>query len=58
MTIERNGILLSDDGAVYVNGLPSGTNVPSTANAMKGDTHTPLFGKFTDTTGAIYVRYV
>ena len=60
MSYQRNGIKFSDDGAVFVNGLPSGTLVPYTTTAvpMKGDTHFPLFGKFLDSTGAIYVRYV
>jgi hypothetical protein len=58
MTVQRNGILFSDNGALYVNGLATGTNVPATAIPMKGTTHMPIFGKFLDATGAVYVRYV
>ena len=58
MTVQRNGILFSDNGEVNINGLASASNVPTTAVPMKGMAPFPLFGQFVDGTGAIYVRFV
>jgi hypothetical protein len=55
MSVQRNGILLSDNGELVVSGIAA---VPTTAIPTKGDANLPVFGKFLDATGAVYVRFV
>lgn len=58
MTVERTGVLLSDNGELMVTALTASTAVPTAAASLKGASHFPIFGKFADATGAVYVRFV
>ena len=52
----KDGIGVSDQGALSLYGVASGSVVPSTAIPIKGAA-TP-FGKYVAPDGALYVRFV
>jgi hypothetical protein len=52
----RDGVAITPDGAVYVFGIPSTTNI-STTSTGKGAKAYPRGHKVTSD-GALYVRYV
>ena len=52
----RNGVAVTEQGAVYVFGLATTANVASTAVPLKGAGVLP--GKVLTDQGAIYVRFV
>ena len=52
-----NGLAVAD-GRVYINPLPTGTVVPTTAQGAKGARQTPNGGMKLDADGRLYVRYV
>jgi hypothetical protein len=53
----REGVAIASNGAPYVVGVASGSQVPTTATGSGAKT-TPLFGLKVNGDGAIYVRFV
>jgi hypothetical protein len=53
----RNGVAMTDQGAVYVYGLATSANATAADPAHKGKAPTYMGKKLTDQ-GAIYVRFV
>jgi hypothetical protein len=55
----REGVAIHSNGAPYVVGVASGSQVPTTATVTgSGAKPLPLFGIKVNGDGAIYVRYV
>lgn len=52
----RDGIAVSNDGALSLTNVASGSSVPATAVGIKGSA--PLFGKAVAPDGALYVRFL
>lgn len=56
MAIYKDGVLITDQGAVTVTDTSASSPVPSTANKIPGSA--VPFGKMVSTDGALYVRFI